>query len=123
MPSSAHVLDSNIAITEPLAESDTDEEYHRYEFLGWTVHVSAVDASDQPEKTEYALWYMRSKLQTIIEVLPLNKVKFLRKVEFWINVLRKQARQHFYQNYQNSRQYLIRNAFILKLSINFFKLS
>lgn len=85
MSSTAHVLDNNIAITEPLAESDTDEEYHRYEILGWTVHVSAEDASDQPEKTENALWYMRSKLQTIIEVLPLNKVKLLRRVEFWIN--------------------------------------
>ena len=79
----AHVLDSNMDL--PLVASDTDAEYHEHEILGFTVHMSAEDTDDHPEKAEEMLWYVRAQLQKMIEVLPLSKVKLLRTVEIWVN--------------------------------------
>ncbi len=80
----AHVVENtgSVGLT---VEDDPDEEYHRHEILGFTVHISAEDMNDRPEMAEAALWMTRSKLQRIIEVVPLNKVKLLRTVEIWIN--------------------------------------
>lgn len=80
----AHVVQDNVPI--PQADDDpTDEEYHKHEILGWTVHISSEDMSDRPETSEAALWMVRSKLRRIVEVVPMNKVKLLRTVEIWIN--------------------------------------
>ena len=78
-----HVLESNI--TSPMAESDTDAEYHTHEILGFTVHIQVEDVEEQPELAEEMLWFIRGQLQKMIEVLPLDKVKLLRNVETWVN--------------------------------------
>ncbi len=80
----AHIPQNNSPIV--LAENDpTDEEYHKHEILGFTVHISAEDVSDRPEVAEAVLWMVRSKLRRIVEVVPMNKVKLLRQVEIWLN--------------------------------------
>lgn len=79
----AHVIDSNTEL--PLVESDTDAEYHEHQILGFTVHMSAEDTDDHPEKAEDMLWYVRAQLQKMIEVLPLSKIKLLRTVDIWVN--------------------------------------
>ncbi len=79
----AHVIDSDTEL--PQVASDTDAEYHEHQILGFTVYMSAQDTDDHPEKAEDMLWYVRSQLQKIIEVIPLSKVKLIRTVDIWVN--------------------------------------
>ena len=58
-----------------------DEEYHKLEILGFTVHLSAEDMRDRTEIAEPVLWMTHSKLQRIIEVIPMNKINLIQQVE------------------------------------------
>ena len=81
----AHVVQSASTPIAFAENDDTNEDYHAHEILGFTVHMSSETMNDKPELAESALWMVRSKLQRIIEVIPMNKVKLLRTVEIWLN--------------------------------------